>query len=238
MSPVLMPGLDGRVALVTGAARGIGQRVVGILVDSGARVAASDVATPPAPPNGIGLAIDVTSDESVDAGIRSVEERLGTVQILVLNAGILRMAALEEHSAEVWADVIDTNLTGAFRCARRCVPQMARTGWGRVIAIGSSAGKNGGSVPAAAYASSKAGVMCLMRNIAREYAGYGVTANAVAPSYIATDMIAGIVDAPPIPVGRIGTPDDVAWAVAFLASAHSSYITAEIVNVTGGILVD
>jgi NAD(P)-dependent dehydrogenase (short-subunit alcohol dehydrogenase family) len=168
-----------------------------------------------------------------------VERELGAVQVLVLNAGIFVVEELETTSLESWRRTLDVNLTGAFLCARRALPTMRASGWGRVIAIGSSAGKTGGSKAMAAYAASKAGVMALAKSIASEYARSGVTANALAPSLIDTPMIAGIADlASRIPVGRLGQPKDVADLVTFLASDHAGYITGEVVDVNGGFLID
>jgi len=233
-----LDGLDGRVALVTGAARGIGRRIAEVLRDQGARVAAGDLAAPEIP-DVLGVAMDVADEGAVEAAFRRVEERLGAVEVLVLNAGVFVIEPFEETSLASWRRSIDINLTGAFICARRALPAMRAAGYGRVVAIGSSAGKTGGAKSVAAYAASKAGVMALAKSIAGEYAGTGITANALAPALIDTEMISSMPDMRDrVPVGRLGTPDDVAAAVAFLASGHAGYITGEVMDVNGGFLID
>jgi NAD(P)-dependent dehydrogenase (short-subunit alcohol dehydrogenase family) len=238
LSTIRVSGLDGRVALVTGAARGIGRAIAETLRDQGARVVAADLE--PASIDGITpLAMNVADEGAVDEGFAEIERTLGPVEVLVLNAGIFVVEEVEATSLESWQRTIDVNLTGSFLCARRALPHMREAGWGRVVAIGSSAGKTGGSKAMAAYAASKAGVMALAKSVASEYASYGITSNALAPSLIDTPMLAGIADlASRIPVGRLGRPQDVADLVAFLASEHAGYITGEVVDVNGGFLID
>jgi NAD(P)-dependent dehydrogenase (short-subunit alcohol dehydrogenase family) len=238
LSTIRVGGLDGRVALVTGAARGIGRAIAETLRDQGARVVAADLE--PASTKGVTpLAMNVADERAVDEGFAQIEATLGPVEVLVLNAGIFIVEELEATSVESWQRTIDVNLTGSFICARRALPHMREAGWGRVVAIGSSAGKTGGSKAMAAYAASKAGVMALAKSIASEYASFGITSNALAPSLIDTPMLAGIADlAARIPVGRLGRPQDVADLVAFLASDHAGYITGEVVDVNGGFLID
>jgi 2-hydroxycyclohexanecarboxyl-CoA dehydrogenase len=238
LSGLRVSGLDGRVALVTGASGGIGRAIVETLHAQGASVVAADLAEPTVD-HAFGIAMDVADEAAVDRGFTAVERELGPVQVLVLNAGVFVIEEFEALSLASWRRTIDINLTGAYLCARRALPGMREAGWGRVVAIGSSAGKTGGSKAMAAYAASKAGVMALAKSIASEYAKHGVTANALAPSLIDTPMLAGIADlASKIPVGRLGLPQDVADVVTFLASDHAGYITGEVVDVNGGFLID
>jgi NAD(P)-dependent dehydrogenase (short-subunit alcohol dehydrogenase family) len=233
-----LAGFDTRVALVTGAARGIGRRTAETLRDLGARVAVGDLEAP-AIEGVLGVGMDVTDEASVDAAFTRVEQELGRVDILVVNAGIFVIEPFEETTLASWQRSIDVNLTGAFLCARRALPAMREAGYGRVVAIGSSAGKTGGSKSTAAYGASKAGVMALAKAIATEYAQSGITSNALAPALIDTDMIASMPDMHDrVPVGRLGTVHDVADVVAFLCSEHAGYITGEVVDVNGGFLID
>ena len=233
-----LTGFSGRVALVTGAGRGIGKRIAEVLRDLGADVVATDLRSPEI--DGVlGVEMDVADEAQVEAGFFRIERELGTAEILVLNAGILRLEKLEETTLESWRTTLDINLTGSFLVARRALGPMRQKRYGRIVGIGSSAGKTGGSSPAAAYAASKAGLMVLMKAIAVEYASAGITANALAPALIETEMMRGIAQfAERIPVGRTGTPDDVAWAAAFLCSAQAGFITGEVVDVNGGFLID
>jgi NAD(P)-dependent dehydrogenase (short-subunit alcohol dehydrogenase family) len=238
LTGIRVNGLDQRVALVTGAGRGIGRAIAETLAAQGARVAAADLEAVPFE-GGTAVAMDVSDEAAVERGFSQVESELGPVEVLVLNAGIFIVEELEATSLASWQKTIDVNLTGAFLCARRALPGMRELGWGRVIALGSSAGKTGGSKAMAAYAASKAGIMALAKSIASEYAPYGITSNALAPSLIDTPMVANISDlASRIPVGRLGQPQDVADVVTFLASDHASYITGEVVDVNGGFLID
>jgi 2-hydroxycyclohexanecarboxyl-CoA dehydrogenase len=234
-----LDGFDGRVALVTGAARGIGRRICEVFVDQGAKVAGLDLRTPEIE-GVLGVTADVTDPAAIEAGFRRTEQELGTVQILVLNAGVFIVAPFAETTREQWDLQLAVNLTGPFLCAQRALPRMAASGYGRIVAVGSSAGVNGGANSCAAYAASKAGVMVLAKSIANEYAGTGVLSNAVAPTLIDTPMM----EAQPadmasrIPIGRLGTPNDIADLCAFLCSEHASYITGEVVDINGGFLVD
>lgn len=233
-----LDGLEGKVAFVTGASRGIGRRICEVLTEQGALVAGIDLQEPQVP-GVLGLAADVTDSSAIDAAVTQIEEELGAVQIVVLNAGILRFETLAATTVQSWRQTLDINLSGAFICAQRIVPTMAEQGWGRVIAIGSSAGKTGGGNPAAAYAASKAGIMTLAKSIASEFARAGVTSNALAPALIDTHMASAMPDMHDrVPIGRLGTTDDVAALVAFLCSSHASFITGEVIDINGGFFID
>jgi len=233
-----LDGLEGRVALVTGGGRGIGRAIAETLRDQGARVADGDLEAP-AIEGVLGVELDVTSPESVDSAFARIESELGSVELLVLNAGIYVVEPFEETSLDSWRRTLEVNLTGAFLCARRALPAMRENRFGRIVAIGSSAGKTGGKRNAAAYGASKAGIMVMAKSIASEYAEHGITANALAPALIDTEMIAGIRDlTSTIPVGRPGKPEEVAAVVAYLCSTQAAYITGEVVDVNGGFLID
>jgi 2-hydroxycyclohexanecarboxyl-CoA dehydrogenase len=235
---IQVEGLAGRVAVVTGAARGIGRSITETLAGNGARVAALDLVAPDHP-GILGVACDVSDEAAVDAAMGTVEDALGTISVLVLNAGIFPIVPFEEMTRELWDRTLAINLTGGFLCARRVLPGMREQRYGRIVAIGSSAGKAGGTRSVAAYAASKAGLMTMAKSIANEYASFGITSNALAPTLIDTDMIAEQRDlVSRIPVGRFGKPEEVAALVAFLASEHAGYITGEVTDINGGYLVD
>lgn len=235
---IQVEGLDGRTAIVTGAGRGIGQRIAEVLAGNGARVAALDLEAPDHA-GILGIACDVSDEAAVENAFGDVERDLGAVSVLVLNAGIFPIVPFEETTRELWDRTLAINLTGAFLCARRALPAMREAGYGRIVGMGSSAGKAGGARSVAAYAASKAGLMTLMKSIAQEYAAHGITANALAPTLIDTPMIANTRDlVSRIPVGRFGTVDEVASLVAFLCSSHAGYITGEVTDINGGFLID
>ncbi len=187
----------------------------------------------------LGVEVDVADEEAVDRAFARIESELAPVDLLVLNAGIFVIEPFEDTTLASWRRTLDVNLTGAFLCARRALPAMRERGFGRLVAIGSSAGKTGGAKSIAAYGASKAGIMAMAKSIASEYAGTGVTANALAPALIDTDMVAAMPDMRErVPLGRFGTTQEVADVVAFLCSDHSSFITGEVVDVNGGFLID
>jgi NAD(P)-dependent dehydrogenase (short-subunit alcohol dehydrogenase family) len=235
---IQVEGLTGRVAVVTGAGRGIGQAIAETLAGNGAKVAALDLEAP-AHDGILGIACDVSDEAAIDAAFSQVEGELGPVSVLVLNAGIFPIVPFEETTRELWDRTMAINLTGAFLAARRALPAMREAGYGRLVGIGSSAGKAGGARSVAAYAASKAGVMTMMKSIANEYASFGITANALAPALIDTPMIANTRDlVSRIPVGRFGTVEEVAALVTFLCSSHAGYITGEVTDINGGFLID
>lgn len=232
-----LDGFEGRVAIVTGGAGGIGRRTAEDMRDLGAKVAVVDVREPEVP-GCLGVQMDVTDPASVRAGIDRVREELGVPAILVQAAGIFRIEPFEETTLESWNLSIGVNLTGAFLVAQAVLPLMREAGYGRVVTLGSSAGITGGAKSVAAYGASKAGVMALAKAIATEYSRYGITSNALAPSLIETDMAAGIADlVDRIPVGRLGQPKDVADLILFLSSDHAGFITGAVVDINGGFLI-
>jgi NAD(P)-dependent dehydrogenase (short-subunit alcohol dehydrogenase family) len=188
--------------------------------------------------------MDVTHKEQIQHVVGEVLSQWGTIDILVNNAGIYEVLPFEQISEAQWDRLLAVNLKGAFLCCQAVVPAMKRQGSGRIISIASSAGKTGGTLAGAHYSVSKAGVICLSKQLARELGPYGITVNAVAPGRIDTPMIHVASDEENeafrlrTPLGRLGTADDVASAVLFLASDEASFITGEILDVNGGLLID
>jgi 3-oxoacyl-[acyl-carrier protein] reductase len=229
-----------RTALVTGGSRGIGLACARSLAAAGHRVAVTFSSTPVDEPGLLAVKCDVTDPEQVDAAVAQVEEQLGAVEILVANAGVNRDGLLVRMSEDDFAAVIDTNLTATWRLAKRTIPKMMKARWGRIVVV-SSVGAYMGAPGQSNYAASKAGLIGLTRSIAREYGPRGITANVVAPGPIDTDMLASMpqdrrdVLAGQVAVGRIGTPEEVAVAVEFLASEGAGFITGAVVPVDGGL---
>ena len=238
----IIEGVSGRTAVVTGAAQGIGRSIADTLVQNGARTAYLDLNSPKSFAESSEqkfFQCDITKIQSIEDTFDEIENVFGTIELLVNNAGIFKILPIEETSIDIWNEMLSINLTGAFLCSKRALPGMKNNGYGRIVSIGSSAGKTGGSKDTAAYGVSKAGVHALAKAIATEYAPYGITSNALAPALINTDMVKGIADlADRIPVGRLGEAKDVARAVLFLLSESSSFITGEVMDINGGFLID
>ena len=238
----IIEGILGRTAVVTGAAQGIGRSIADLLVENGAKTAYLDLEEPKTLLETKKVKFfqcDVTSYQSVEKAFNDIENAFDTIELLVNNAGIFKIIPIEETSTEQWDQMLAVNLTGAFLCSKRALPGMKKNKYGRIVSIGSSAGKTGGSKDTAAYGVSKAGVHALAKAIATEYAPFGVTSNALAPALINTDMVKGIADlADKIPVGRLGEASDVARAALFLLSESSSFITGEVMDDNGGFLID
>ncbi|MGW5313564.1 3-oxoacyl-ACP reductase FabG1 [Nocardia thailandica] len=233
-----MSNVTSRSVLVTGGNRGIGLAVAQRLLADGHKVAVTHRGS--GVPEGLfGVKCDVTDSDSVDRAFTEVEEHQGPVEVLVANAGITDDTLLMRMSEEQFERVIDANLTGAFRCAKRANRAMLRARWGRMIFLGSVVGLGGGPGQIN-YASSKAGVIGMARSITRELGTRSITANVVAPGFIETDMTADLPEDLKetakkfIPLGRLGQAEDVAAVVSFLASEDSRYVTGAVIPVDGG----
>ena len=234
-----------RGVLVTGGNRGIGLACALAFAAEGRRVAVTCRGEAPAELVDAGiLAVpcDVTDSATVDAAFTAIEEELGPVEVLVANAGITRDGLVLRMSDGDFTDVIDANLTGAFRVARRAVRGMMKARWGRIILVSSIAGRVG-QTGQANYAASKAGLVGLGRSLAKEFASRNVTVNVVAPGPILTDMLAALPEdqqaayAEAVPLGRLGQAEEVAAAVTFLASDAAAYVTGAVLPVDGGLFM-
>ncbi|WP_020521079.1 3-oxoacyl-ACP reductase FabG [Catelliglobosispora koreensis] len=231
-----------RTVLVTGGNRGIGLAIAQAFVKQGDRVAITHRGTfdQSAAPEVFGVTCDITDSAAVDAAFTTVENELGPVEVLVANAGITDDTLLLRMSEDQFTRVLDTNLTGAFRCAKRASSKMLRAKWGRMIFISSVVGLSGGAGQVN-YAASKAGLVGIARSITRELGSRNITANVVAPGFIQTDMTHVLSDdrkaeiLKSIPAGRMATTDEVAAAVTWLASDASAYISGAVIPVDGGL---
>jgi NAD(P)-dependent dehydrogenase (short-subunit alcohol dehydrogenase family) len=234
-----MSDAEQRVALVTGANRGIGLATAKALRDAGYSVAATYRSTPIDEDGIFAVHCDVNSTESVDAAFAEIEENLGPVTVLVSNAGITKDGLVLRMAEDDFASVVDSNLIGGFRVAKRAVKGMMKARWGRIVFISSIVGI-GGQAGQANYAASKAGLHGLARSLAKEFASRNVTVNVVAPGPIATDMTAALTEdqlaamTNVVPLGRMGQPEEIAAAVTFLTSEAAGYITGTILPVDGG----
>lgn len=246
--------LQDKVAIITGAGRGIGKAIAVTLAREGAKIIINDVDLQSAEEvvkeiintgqKALAFRVDVSDSKEVKQMMDSIIREFGRIDILVNNAAIIRRGTIEELSEEDWDKVIDVNLKGTFNCMKAVVGIMKKQRYGKIVNISSIAGKIGDLASAPCYGASKAGMACLGKSLARELATYNINVNVVAPHAIETDMskewpeekrkniIAGI------PLGRMGQPEDIAEAVAFLVSDKAKFITGEVLDVNGGCLMD
>jgi 3-oxoacyl-[acyl-carrier protein] reductase len=245
--------LDERVALVTGGSRGIGRAIAQSLASTGATVvvnyrgnqAAADetvASIEAAGGKAVAIQADVANAEDVERLFKEVAERFGRIDILVNNAGITRDTLMLRMKDDDWDAVMDTNLRGLFLCTRAALRPMTRARWGRIINITSVVGLMG-NAGQANYAAAKAGIIGFSKSVAREIGSRSITVNAVAPGFIDTELTAVLGPdtrealIKQIPIGRLGTPDDVASLVTFLASEQAAYITGQTFNTDGGMVM-
>lgn len=245
-----MSNLQGKIALVTGASRGIGKAIAEKLAAAGATIIGTATSESGAAKisdylgsNGMGAVLNVSEQDSIDTLISQVKDKYGDVDILVNNAGITRDNLLLRMKQDDWQDIIDTNLTSIFRMSKAVVRGMMKKRSGRIINIGSVVGTSG-NPGQANYAAAKAGVIGFSKSMAREIASRGVTVNVVAPGFIATDMTDELTDDQraailrDVPAERLGAPNEIAAAVCFLASDDAGYITGETLHVNGGMYMN
>jgi 3-oxoacyl-[acyl-carrier protein] reductase len=243
--------LHGKVALVTGASRGIGRAIAIALAQEGARVvinyagneaAANETAArvqAVGGPDPVVMQFDVANSTAVDAAFDNIKATCGALHIVVNNAGISKDGLLLRFKNDDWQKTLDTNLNGAFYCARAGAKLMTKQRWGRIINISSVVGESG-NAGQVAYAAAKAGMIGLTKTLAQELASRSITVNAVTPGFIATDMTASLTPEQQtkikeaIPLGDVGAAEDVANAVAFLATDRARYITGQVLGVNGG----
>ena len=243
-----MTDQPGKIALVTGASRGIGAAIAKALAEAGYRVvgtATSDAGAEAIQSrlgdvNGAGMMLNVTSAESVERLMGNVREQFGDPLILINNAGITQDNILLRMKEEEWCQVIDTNLTALYRLSKACVRGMTKARWGRIVNVTSVVGSMG-NAGQSNYAATKAGAEGMARSLARELGSRDITVNSIAPGFIDTDMTRALADEQrnalqsQIPLGRLGAPEDVAATVAFLVSDAAGYITGETIHVNGGL---
>ncbi len=240
---------DKRIALVTGASRGIGRAIAERLGAEGLVVVGTATSDGGADAitarfqeegiEGVGMRLDVTDDDSVASVVDAVEKTFGPVNVLVNNAGITRDNLLMRMKPEEWHAVIDTNLGALYRLSKACIRGMMKARWGRIVNIGSVVGA-AGNAGQTNYAAAKAGLVGFTKSLAQEIGARGITVNAVAPGFIDTDMTRELPEAQreqllaAIPMGRLGRPEEIAAAVAFLVSDDAAYITGATLHVNGG----
>ena len=247
-------GLEGKTAIVTGAAQGLGKSISLRLAGEGAIVVAADLNFQKVRtverelkkfgPDSIAVKADVSTAKDIDKLVKIAIGRFGRIDILVNNAGICPRTSFEKITQKEWDRVMAVNLRSVFLLCQKVFPYMKKRKYGRVVNIASGAGKIGGVQVGAHYSASKAAIICLTKTVALNGAKFGITANAVCPGVIGTEMTMKIGAKElkkyneMIPLGRVGTADDVAGAVLFLASEQAGYITGEITDVNGGFIMD
>lgn len=238
--------LAGKIALVTGASRGIGRAIAEKLVKNGATVIGTATTEKGAEAisqylgaNGKGFLLNVTDEKSIDSVIDAVKLQFGDIDILVNNAGITRDNLLMRMKENEWQDILDTNLTSVFRVSKALLRTMMKKRYGRIVTIGSVVGTMG-NAGQANYSAAKAGLIGFSKSLAREVASRGITVNVVAPGFIETDMTRALSDEQrtailsQVPANRLGEPEEIANAVAFLVSDDAAYITGETLHINGG----
>lgn len=238
--------LEGKVALVTGASRGIGRAIAEQLAALGAKVVGTATTEKGAAAisayladNGKGLVLNVTDTDSIEQCLTEIKNQFGEIDILINNAGITRDNLLMRMKDDEWFDIIQTNLTSVFRLSKAVLRSMMKKRYGRIVTIGSVVGSMG-NAGQTNYAAAKAGVLGFTKSLAREVASRGITVNAVAPGFIDTDMTKELSDEQKeaifsqVPANRLGQPEEIAATVAFLVSTPAAYITGETIHVNGG----
>ena len=231
---------DPRTVLVTGGNRGIGLASAKLFAETGHRVAITSRNPDVDDERILAVSCDQTDSEAVDRAFETIEDELGAIEVLVANAGITRDQLFLRMSDDDFADVIDTNLTGAYRMARRAARPMLRARWGRLIFVSSVVGLLG-SAGQVNYAASKSGLVGMARSMARELGSRNITANVIAPGPVATEMLASLTEeqqtaiTDQVPLGRVAQPEEIAQMINFLASENGAYITGAVIPVDGGL---
>lgn len=245
--------LEGKVALVTGATRGIGRAIALSLGEQGATVVGTATSENGAETissflkeagiSGKGIVLNVTDNDAIETAVSSIEAEFGAPDVLVNNAGITRDNLLMRMKDEEWDDIINTNLTPIFKLSKRCLRAMTKARWGRIITITSVVGAMG-NAGQTNYAAAKAGVIGFSKSLAREVGARGITVNTVAPGFIDTDMTSSLPEAhktallEQVPAKRLGQPEEIAAAVSYLASQNAGYVTGETLHVNGGMYMN